>query len=213
MSLTFNKKDEIYKEIKQNLDRIVILRQFFHFDNKAIAKAFMIFKGIKDDEFNRVYNYMTVIEKKNKKANYNYNIEITDNFLFIGKNAYFQYKEELRRIAINHFKLNNKFTEEMLRDKTLKAQWTQKLGIISKKRGLIELDTNPYLVKEVKQFNNDEFLTKLEKMEVIKDKLIKAISTYFLTAQERKEIEINELKNKLNDELKGDETKTKRVKI
>jgi hypothetical protein len=213
MSLTFTKKDDIYKEIKQNLDRIVILREFFHFDIKAIAKAFMIFKGIKDDDFDRVYNYMTVIEKKAKKENYRYDIEITEEFLFAGKNAYFQYKEELRRIAINHFKLNNPFTEEMFRDKSLKAQWTQKLGIISKRRGLIELDTNPYLVKEIKAFGNDEFLTKLERMEVIKDKMIKAISTYFLTAQERKEIEIKELKTKLNDELKGDETKAKRLKI
>lgn len=218
MSLTFTKKDDIYKEIKQNLDRIVILREFFKFDIKAISKAFMIFRNIEDDKFNKVYNYMTVIEKKAQKENYKYDIAIndiaiTEEFLFMGKNLYFSYKEELRRVAINHFKTNNPFTAEMLRDKSLKAQWTQKLGIISKRRGLIELETNPYLIKEIKQFNNEEYLTKLERMETIKDKMIKVISIYFLTQQERKELEISELKNKLNDELKGDEVTTKRLKI
>lgn len=210
--MTIQKKDDIYKEIKQNLDRIIVLKNLFRFDGKAICKAFMLFKKIEEKEFERVYKYFKKIEKATLKQSYAFDNSHLEEFLFIGKNLYFSYKQELLHIAINHWKFKNELTEEMFRDKTEYAKYKQKLGIISKRRGLIELDTNPYLVKEIIELNDENYLKQLQKMETVKEKMIKSISNSFLTDDERKELQINELKSQLEGELNTVKTE-KRLKI
>lgn len=194
------KNDNLYRDIQKNISRIVCLQNMFRFDKYAILNAFLIHKNYNLSNMKKAHIYYTVLKKDKTTFEYE-NCDAFENYLLDGKNMYFSYKEELRHIAINHFKYKNELTTEILQDKSEFSRYNQKLGMISTKRALIELNTNSYLVKEIKDFNNKDYLDKLYRLEVIKDKMILNISKYFTTEQERNELKINQLKNNLEKEL------------